>query len=94
MSRDVILVESLPQRLCEPFGYIELQGFTDLRSPLRHKENCGTKPKCGHQGKAADVLINGSSSPPQPPPPTSSNERGGLGLELRWSRSSPEERRP
>lgn len=58
VSRDVILVESLPQRLGEPFRYIELQGFTDVRSPLGQKENCGAKQKCGNQDKAADLLIN------------------------------------
>lgn len=45
MSQDVILVERLPQGLCEPFGYIELQGFTDLHPPLGQKENCGVKQK-------------------------------------------------
>lgn len=45
MSQDVILVERLPQGLCEPFGYIELQGFTDLHPPLGQKENCGVKQR-------------------------------------------------
>ena len=51
MSRDVILVESLPQCLREPFGYIEPQGFSDLHSPLGQKENCGIKQKHSNQGK-------------------------------------------
>ena len=45
MSQDVILVECLPQCLCEPSGYIKLQGFTDLHPPLGQKENCGAKQK-------------------------------------------------
>lgn len=68
VSRDVILVERLPQCLCQPSGHIELQGFTDLHSPLGQKENCGAKQKCSHQGKAADLVTQKPSSLPPPPP--------------------------
>jgi hypothetical protein len=34
VSGDVVLVESLPQCLCEPFGYPKLQGLAALYSPL------------------------------------------------------------
>ena len=45
MSGDVVLVESLPQGLREPFGHTELQGLAALYSPLRQEENCGVKQK-------------------------------------------------
>lgn len=63
VSRDVVLLESLPQCLREPLGHTELQGFTGLPSPLRQKENWD-KTEERSQGKAADVLMKEPSSPP------------------------------
>lgn len=68
MSQDVILVERLPQGLCEPFGYIELQGFTDLHPPLGQKENCGVKEKHTiSRRQQTSHIIHEPSAPPQPP---------------------------
>lgn len=76
VSRDVVLVGSLAQCLREPFGYAELQGFADLRSPLRQKENCGTKPEDGLQGKAADSQYMSPPLLPSQHPPQVLSEAG------------------
>ena len=65
MSQDVILVERLPQGLCEPYGYIELQVFTDLHPPLGQKENCGVKEKhtISRRQQTSYLIMSPCSSP-------------------------------
>ena len=88
MSQDVILVEGLPQGLCEPFGYIELQGLTDLHPPLGQKENCGVKENHSiSRRQPTSYLIHAPLLLPSHPVPPAGSEQSWWAqgqLKTRW----------